>query len=434
MSSIVTIREYARLTTNEVPSSLDQATISQSAFNWLLDRNFELENNGKPIVQIESRSRLQLKNYVGVVETPCGTVIEILPKHIDEADTTESARHLLIKMIAGALNLPTKEYGPTQISTFKASLHEWVIRQFLDAVNRIVKRGVRREYKRVEEEEKFLRGQLISSRQLKQPPHRLHLFHVSYDVFSNDCPENRLIRSCLDRVLKVTRVFENMRLARELSFYFHEVPHSTSIDLDFRQWIKRRLTAHYAPARPWCSLILEELNPISVAGKWRGLSLLFPMERLFESYVTSRLKQKLLPRSRLVAQSTQQYLCEHKEKPLFQLRPDIIISLDDKRWVLDAKWKILDGGLADSKNKYGLKQSDFYQLFAYGQRYLDGEGELFLIYPKNNNFVEPLEPFEFSSKLRLWVCPFDLSEGCLIDDVSNLPLASEHPLQRVRAV
>lgn len=83
--------------------------------------------------------------------------------------------------------------------------------------------------------------------------------------------------------------------------------------------------------------------------------------------------------------------------------------------MLDTKWKLLDGSKANGKDKYGLSQSDFYQLQAYGQSYLDGEGDVVLIYPKTATFSQPLPMFEFPKTvgLRLWVLPFCL-KSCLL--------------------
>jgi len=59
-----------------------------------------------------------------------------------------------------------------------------------------------------------------------------------------------------------------------------------------------------------------------------------------------------------------------------------------------------------------LDQGDFYQLHAYGQNYLDGDGDVVLIYPKTDAFSKALPVFEFpkSSGLRLWVLPFCLKQ------------------------
>lgn len=66
----------------------------------------------------------------------------------------------------------------------------------------------------------------------------------------------------------------------------------------------------------------------------------------------------------------------------------------------------LDG--SDRNDAYGLSQSDFHQLHAYGHKYLSGVGEMALVYPSTATFRAPLEPFLFEPRLRLWVLPFDL--------------------------
>jgi 5-methylcytosine-specific restriction enzyme subunit McrC len=100
-----------------------------------------------------------------------------------------------------------------------------------------------------------------------------------------------------------------------------------------------------------------------------------------------------------------QHLCGHDGAGWFRLKPDIIISNGIESWIVDTKWKLLSG---DRTRQYDLNQSDFYQLFAYGQKYLDGSGDLFLVYPRTAAFPEPFSPFHFSSDMRLHVVPFDL--------------------------
>jgi 5-methylcytosine-specific restriction enzyme subunit McrC len=149
---------------------------------------------------------------------------------------------------------------------------------------------------------------------------------------------------------------------------------------------------------------------LAMRGKTHGISLLFPMEKLFERYVEVKLRQELPTSYTLTGQAKSEFLCTHQDKKLFQLRPDLVVQRYQKTvMVLDTKWKLLSA--ADRENKYGLSQGDFYQMFAYGHRYLFGEGDLILIYPKTENFSETLPPFGFSEKLRLWVTPFDLEDG-----------------------
>lgn len=409
----VSVREHAWLCTEVVGvSSLDMAQISESAFDYLCRLSESFSSTGAKLVQVEGRRRLKLDNYVGVIETPCGTVLEIVPKHHAEDGSLADGRALLRKMLLALLDLPTREAGPAALQFFDAPLSEWVMGQFLHALDTLVSQGLRFDYQRLEEELPFLRGQLNLNAQLRQPPGRAHRFHVRHEVYLPDRPENRLLRLALDRVRQATQHPENWRLAQELSFRLQEIPPSRQVAQDFRTWGQDRLLAHYRPARPWCELILNHQMPLAIAGDHRGLSLLFPMERLFESFVARWFRRTLGSDLRVQTQAQSHSLCDHLQQPIFQLRPDLLISRGHERWVLDTKWKLLDA--QNRADKYGLSQADFYQLYAYGQKYLGGTGRMALIYPRTERFSRPLHPFEFGGGLSLEVLPFDLDEERLL--------------------
>lgn len=431
MTTTITVREYARLTTSRIEqSTLDVAQVSPSAFDWLCDLNSKFTQAGASIVQVQDRRWLKLDNYVGVVETPCGTRIEILPKHFEAGDCVAESRALLQRMIQKSLNLPTREVGVTGLQHFDTPLTEWVMTRFLEALDHLIKRGLRFDYQRVEEEQRFLRGQLNASKQMRQPASRQHQFQIRHDLFLPDRPENRLLRTALDIICKTTQETANWRIAHELRTMLLELPRSRDTARDFKQWRNDRLMAHYQPSKPWCELIIQQLTPLAVADDWRGMSLLFPMERLFESYVAGCLRDSLAPEAVLRTQVAGTYLCTQGEKGMFRLRPDLIIELAGQRWVLDTKWKRLDSE-ANGKN-YGLSQSDLYQMFAYGHKFLEGAGDLVLIYPRTSRFMEALEVFEYGPGLALWVMPFDLETGRLVTgDSDSLNHASPLPAQPI---
>ena len=120
MKTNLTVREYARLTTSHVPTpDLDKAQVSASAFDWLCELNSRFSKAGAALVQVEDRRWLKLDNYVGVLETPCGTRIEILPKHFEEGDCIQQSRALLRRMIQKSLKLPTREVGATALAALR---------------------------------------------------------------------------------------------------------------------------------------------------------------------------------------------------------------------------------------------------------------------------------------------------------------------------
>lgn len=409
MNDSIVVREYAKLTTCPVEPSLDRATVSKSAFDYLCRLASQFRASGAQLLEVEGSQWLRLDNFVGILETPCGTTLEILPKHVDTEGSKEDARALLARMIQAALDLPARHVGPADLALFNAPLSEWVRRQFLLALEHLVKRGMKFDYLRIEEEQRHLRGQLDMTRQLRQRPDRSHYFHTRHDVFSLDFPENRLIKTALARVASSTQDPHNWRVSRELVQVLAEVPTSYNVARDFKAWRGGRLMAHYANILPWCQLVLGQHLPLAVQGDWHGMSLLFPMEKLFERFVEATLQRDLLKTVRLASQSRDTHLCQHEGKGFFQLRPDLILDYGGQRIVLDAKWKRLNAGGRDKK--YGIAQSDFYQLFAYGHKYIGTNQvnkELVLIYPKTSTFSAPLPPFSFAPDMTLWVLPFEL--------------------------
>lgn len=413
MKTIV-VREYARLTTDLVEATLDQATVSSSAFEWLCNLAAGFSRSGASLLQVENRCWLRLDNYVGVVETPCGTLLEILPKHIDDAGdiAVSASRSLLVRMLAEMLDLPARTTDKTDIQTFRHTLLEWVMKQFVLSLDHLIKRGLRFDYQRVEEERRYLRGQFDISKQMRQPPGREHIFNIRHDVFLADRSENRLLKSALMRVCRSTQQPDTWRLSHELAGLLAEIPDSKDMQGDFRHWRNNRLMAHYQPVRPWCELVLGQHMPLAMRGKTHGISLLFPMEKLFERYVEAKLRRQLPAPYSLKAQTSNQSLCIHQDKRVFQLRPDLLIQRDQQTClVLDTKWKRISA--SDTANKYGLSQSDFYQMFAYGHKYLAGKGEMLLIYPLTETLPSILPPFDFSPDLRLWVTPFDLESDAM---------------------
>jgi len=414
----ITIVEWSYLTTATSKSSIEEQTISPDDFEWLCRLSASATKKHAAPFRRHGSISLQATNFVGVLEAPSGTIIEILPKHFEETASLGQTRALLCNMIQSAMDLPTKEIGEAHLSLFDAPLSEWVAKRFLDAFAHVVKRGIKFDYLRVEEEQRYLRGQLNMPAQLRQAPGRGAHFQIRHDVFTPDGPENRLLKTALKLVAERTQDQGNWRLAHELLSLVHELPISNRPAADFKRWRKERLMAHYDTVRPWCELILGRHMPLSVAGEWRGMSMLFPMEKLYERYVESGLRRAMSRDAVMVSQAASRFLCDYQDKGFFQLRPDMLMTQGERQWVLDAKWKRVN--CADIENRFGLSQSDFYQLFAYGHKYLGGRGDLLLIYPATEDFSRALGPFVFSDAMRLWAVPFDLETKKLLLASDNL--------------
>lgn len=409
---IITVTEFARLTTEAVDAPrLDRAFLPVEDFQELCRLNEQRQTGEAPLVRMQSRTTLSLCNYVGLLQTSRGTCIEILPKTTGGAENAERQRGLLLKILQTLNNLPHRESGPAALRTMSTPLQEWLIRHFLEELRALLKKGLCFHYNNTAEEKPFLRGRLDVGKQIVQPPQRRHLLPIRHHVFSVDSPEHRLLRSALDRCISVSRDMENCRRAVPLCAAFAEVRPSRCVQDDFRQWRTSRLLAHYQRIRPLCELILGQDMPLFLAGQRHGISMLFPMETLFERYVGVCLRRQIAPAARLHEQSKGRWLCTWAGRPFLALRPDIHIQHEGKNWLLDCKWKRLGG---TDGTHFGISPQDFHQLFAYGQTWLQGRGDLALVYPHHAAFPALDEPFYFSASLRLWVLAFDLHADKLL--------------------
>ena len=417
----IVICEYGTLTTSQVESpSPAPNSVSREDFDFLAGL-------GNAFVARRDAQTLQWKSLVGVVRTPTGTEIEILPKIFD-GEAVERSRKLLVRMLETALDLHHREAQEADIRSFKAPLTEWVARRFLEHLGDLLKRGLRLDYRREEEELPCLQGRLDVRRQLIQPPHRLHLFHVHHDVFDVESPENRLLRSALDKALQCGLESKDWNKAVFAHRLMEGIPPSHDIEGDFRRWRSDRLMTHYNAVRPWCSLVLGENMPLALAGHVRGINLLLPMQLLFERYVAAKLKQRLVDNTTLETKPTPRPLCtdERSGKPLFSMQPDILITCGQSTWVFDTKWKKLEGTDAST----AVSMHDVYQLHAYSRQWITGDGEAILIYPDHARFPEytPLPRFN-PGGMRLRIATYDLESDVLHfrDGAEMSPCFKRHP-------
>lgn len=405
-------------------------TVPSSVFGWLEEQCLRAADAGEAAWfkwgQRRGRRVIQVTSFVGVIRAPDGFQIEVLPKvgKLFGGGAVE-ARQLLIEMLCCLNGFRHVRTDSAKLSAARMPVLEIFISEFLRSVEHIVKRGLRSDYRLHKDNLFALRGKLLISPHLRQNLFRADRFFTEHDEFSNNRPENRLLHAALRQALHLTATQANQQLCRELDFVFADVPPSTQTRIDFEQVRLDRGMGYYAEALAWARLILDEESPLTGSGRYSAPSLLFPMEAVFEAFVAKHLARQLAPPHILKTQARSHHLVRHRDRDWFRLKPDLLIrDSEQDLLVLDTKWKLLDGLKANGTDKYGLSQSDFYQLHAYGQSYLDGTGDVVLIYPKTESFDCPLPVFNFPKcpDLRLWVLPFCLkTRKLLIPTDATLP-------------
>lgn len=357
---------------------------------------------------------IKLGSQVGYLETP-DIGLEILPKtalHTQDKDKKE-LRELLQKMVSVVVQVNPKEIQSAHLTRNNLPLHEWIYQQFLNELKILFKEGLKRDYERVNRTEKFMRGRLDINQVMRQKAGQAHLFPIRYDEFNFNRLENRLIKTALNYLFKKTKNADNWRVANELMQRLSDLEIVHNGHLQLKHWQDNKLMKGYRAIYPWCTLILEKMNPDFQQGEHQGIALLFPMEKLFEAYVGHYLKQNYVD-YHVKTQEQSYHLVKHQDQNLFQLKPDFVLRHKSSKHVIiaDAKWKILDQNAGNGSEKYGISQADLYQMLAYGykyQQYQENCTDMILIYPYHDQLTEKLPVFEFHAEnLKLHVVPFKL--------------------------
>lgn len=353
----------------------------------------DIEEFLKPI-----KNGVQANNYVGVLQTKSGLTIEILPKiagRTEEATDTR-VRQLFLEMLKAVRSINGKTFKLTNLNAKKNNLLEVFISMFLNESDMIIKRGLKSSYVTVQSNEKFLKGKLLMTQQLRKNIVNQSYFFNEYDEFMTNSAENQLIKTTLEYLLKNSRDNNNLRIIREQLVYFEFVDLTNSPEQTFQKVSIGRNYTYYEQTLNWCRIFLSRKSFTSFKGSSLAFAVLFPMEEIFEAYIAYMMK-KSIPDANVSAQDKKYSLFDrtNETKAGYRLRPDLVVRFEDNRTTIaDTKWKVLDST--------GPSQTDLYQMYAYYTRYRhksENVDKVVLIYPYSSSYSEnEFRSTQFSSE------------------------------------
>lgn len=325
---------------------------------------------------------IQARNYVGLVQLKSGFQIQVLPKidfiaNDDEKDS--STIKVFIKMLRSMKDFPGKVFHGANLKTDRMNLYEIFISMFIQQVIELTKRGLKSAYIPMNDNLNYCKGKLLFHEHIKKNMIHREMFYVSYDEFLVNRAENRLIKSTLIKLHKISTNSINIKAIRQLLTLFEMVTPSTNYAKDFTNVVIDRNTKDYEDIMIWCKVFLMNKSFSTFSGDTNARALLFPMEKVFEAYVAQNIRKVFGEINWDVStQDRGYYLFKENNRNIFSLRPDIVVTRKDgHRIIMDTKWKRL---VNDSGKNYGISQGDMYQMFAYSKKY--DTPDIWLLYPK----------------------------------------------------
>jgi len=341
----------------------------------------ELENfaqNNPTLLSYSKKGELKANQYVGIIQTKSGFVLEILPK-IAQNNDYEQSKRVFLKMLKTLQNSSFKLSNEATLKAQKYPLLEIFIEMFLDEVAILIKKGIKSNYILKNETQTFLKGKLKINEHIKKNISHKERFFVEYDEYLPNIVENKIIKTTLKKLYKLSKNFKNQKRIREFLFLFDEVDESCNFKNLFSKITKNRNMKYYEKVLNLSKIFLLNQSLIPYKGKNEVFAILFDMNRLFEDYVGSWFKKRY---KNVKLQDKQHKLFENKKR--FSLIPDIVI---DNKVILDTKWKIIN-------NENDISQSDLYQMFAYASKYQEVK-RIYLIYP----LIEDNPKFNYKMKI-----------------------------------
>lgn len=215
-------------------------------------------------------------------------------------------------------------------------------------------RGLLRSYRPEEERLVALRGRIDVAAQFRQAGVPLPVA-CRYDEYTPDIFENRYVKAAARLAVRVPGVqAEDRRRMLQQVVALEDVSDDPVRPDDLDRLLFTRLNAHYEPALRLARLLLENLTLVDQRGNRSASSFLVDMNRLFEEFVTQRLRRAL--RGRLeVRNQVPAHLGVGRQVPM---RPDLVFRKQGMEvYVADIKYKLT----ADAS----ARTSDYYQLLAY---------------------------------------------------------------------
>lgn len=241
----------------------------------------------------------------------------------------------------------------------RAMLLEAMAPGFLALTRRTLARGLRRGYRERNEALETVRGRLRFNDQLRKRFGRFPPAEVSYEEFTEDIPENRILLAAIERLGRLQpRSREIRRGLRRLRARLQGV---SLIDYTHRPLPAitfNRLNQHYRPAIRLATLILRNSSIAHESGPVRSSGFLLDMNRVFEDFVYVALREELGLTERAFPQECTGHRLYLDEDRKVRLKPDLSWWREGRPvFVGDVKYKDLEADSALS--------SDLYQLVAY---------------------------------------------------------------------
>lgn len=280
--------------------------------------------------------------------------IEVLPKLATDSasEDHEAWRHFLLDILVRSKVLKFQVRPHSQTGTRQTML-DFILRYYLDRLGEALHRGLIKRYRRAEGNLTALKGKLLFAQQVRRNLVHKEQFYTSHTRYDFDHALNQLLAAALGLIQDLTHNLDLRSGAARLGLALprvSEISHPENLIGKIRQ---DRKSVPFQELITFAGLIVENYHPSLSAGKVETFSLMFDMNRVFESWLQVELN------------AIPGVVAGKRRLPFFQAspeswprpgEPDLVVRYSGNVYMLDAKWKKVsryqDIGVQDLRQIY----------------------------------------------------------------------------------
>ncbi|EUB36487.1 restriction endonuclease [Fusobacterium animalis] len=416
---IFTFREFQKITYNK------NKKIFFKLKKYIKDNNLEDDYEFFKI----TKAVIIPQNFVGTI--PLDDIqIEILPKIPLVENNIEAEKIRFLEILQSIDYFKEKIFSNSKIEITDTSILEIFIYLFIEEVEKILKKGLIYKYVDKNRNLNIFKGKLDINSHIKYNFSHKERFFMKFDKFLMDSLENIIIKLTIQKLKKVSINPKNKENLNKIGHYFENVSILENSIENLKCLTFNRMNDYYKNAIQWAKIFLDnQSSSIFSTNNGKMLSVLFPMETIFENYIANKLVniiQKKISSELLI--KIQDSSCSifsnislnniEIDNNILRIRPDIVIKNKNTKeiFILDTKWKVLN----KLDEKFKISTEDIYQMLAYVKTYNDRNKnnytckKAYLIYPATN-----MSQNTFSSKDKLIFNTNDFELNICFVDLSS---------------
>ena len=383
------------------------------------------------------------QNFVGTIPLD-DFQIEILPKIPLVENNIEAEKIRFLEILQSIDYFKEKIFSNSKIGRTDTSILEIFIYLFIEEVEKILKKGLI--YRYIDKNQNLIvfKGKLDINNHIKYNFSHKEKFFMKFGEFSVDSLENIIIKLTIQKLKKISVNSKNKENLNKIGHYFENVSILENSIENLKYLTFDRMNDYYKNAIQWAKIFLSnKSSSIFLTNNKEIISVLFPMETIFENYIANKLlniiQEKFYSELLIKIQDSSCSLFSNIslnntkiDNNILRIRPDIVIKNKNTKeiFILDTKWKILN----KLDDKFKISTEDIYQMLAYVKTYNDRNKnnytckKAYLIYPATNmrqNTFSVKDKLIFKTDdFELNVCFVDLSsdentENSLINILDN---------------